>query len=158
MKVCTFNPPKQNLVSEWTKDYQSKLNYWHISRSTLQHKKGEPQHAIYVDDTCSMSYQAFRSREQVIKTYTQPYILNNFVRILGIDVVFYRFHTWLCEVLWWNLYQIRKFGLRNTLVELHVIWRRDDILPKWTFCKKCGFKLGVLITTGSNGGSYHDKY
>lgn len=60
-----------------------------------------------------MSNQPFRGRQQVIKTDTETDLLDDFVGILGIDVVFNGLGGIFVEIFWDNLDKVRDFGLKK---------------------------------------------
>lgn len=59
----------------------------------------------------SVTDESFRSRQQVIETDTQSNLLDDFVGVFCVDVVFYGKSSIFLKVLWDDLDQVRDFGL-----------------------------------------------
>ena len=74
----------------------------------------EDNHAEFdvdVDQAITMSDQTFRCKEQIVETDTEADLLDDFVGVFGVDVVFNGLCGWLVEVFWFDLHKIRNFSL-----------------------------------------------
>jgi len=58
-----------------------------------------------------MTDQSFRGREKVVETDTQTNLLDYFVGIFGIDVIFNSLSSTFSTVCWSDLYKVCDFGL-----------------------------------------------
>ena len=58
-----------------------------------------------------MTNQSFRCRKEVVKAYTETNFLDDFVGILGIDVVLNSLSRIFAEILWSDLNKVGDLGL-----------------------------------------------
>ena len=66
-----------------------------------------------------MSDQSLRCREQVIETDAETNLLDHFVGVFGVDVVFYCLLCFFVKVFWVDLDQVRDFCLEISAIVMH---------------------------------------
>jgi hypothetical protein len=64
-----------------------------------------------------MADQAFRCRKEIIKADAESNLLDYFVGVLRIDVVFNRLSSIFSEIFWGDLDKVRDLGLGNIRFE-----------------------------------------
>ena len=63
-----------------------------------------------------MTNQAFRRRKEVIEADTKTNLLNDFIRVFGIDIIFNGLSRIFTKILWGDLDKVRDLGLRNVRI------------------------------------------
>jgi hypothetical protein len=92
---------------------------------------------IDIDESISMADQTFRGREEIIKADAKSDLLNDFIGVLRIDVIFDRLSSIFSKVLRGDLDKVRDLGLENIRVESRS--REEDI--RLTRMNMIGFEV-----------------
>ena len=74
---------------------------------------GSPRRTVDVDQARAMANEALRGPEEIIEANTEAYVLDDLVRVLGVDIVLYGHCALLGEVLWRDLDEIGDLGLNG---------------------------------------------
>jgi hypothetical protein len=72
---------------------------------------------VDIDKSISMADQTFRGRKEIIKADTKSNLLDYFVGVLRIDVIFDRLSSIFSKVLRGDLDKVRDLGLENIRIE-----------------------------------------
>ncbi len=73
---------------EWPEDYEPEFN-WEIISTRVLSSSGDVGHTIDVDEASSMTDKSFGREQEVVKADAKSNLLDYFVCIFGVDVVFY---------------------------------------------------------------------
>lgn len=87
-----------------------------------------------------MTNQAFRRRKEVIEADTKTNLLNDFIRVFGIDIIFNGLSRIFTKILWGDLDKVRDLGLRN--VRIRKPWGDGDL--RLTRMNMAGFETVMV--------------